>query len=191
MGLKICLFCASRDGRRADFQKIAEEFGQEIGKRQWELIYGGARFGLMGIAADAAIKAGTRVRGILPKTFSVDEIAHQSLHHLDLVESLAVRKDQMLKDAEAFVALPGGFGTFDELFEVLTLRQLGYHHKPIIVLNAFGYYDPLLAWVERGVIEGFIAREHAEMIVFCKQTSEVFHVLDQFHGRPAYEQGLV
>jgi uncharacterized protein (TIGR00730 family) len=158
----VCVFCGSRPGARPEFLAAAEALGAELARRKLTLIYGGASVGLMGAVADAVLAGGGRAVGVLPVALQQRELGHPGLHELHLVNSMHERKALMAQRADAFVALPGGFGTFDELFEILTWGQLGLHNKPIGLLDVGGYFQPLLAMVRRGVEDGFIpeAQEH-------------------------------
>jgi uncharacterized protein (TIGR00730 family) len=152
----LCVYCGSRPGADPAFADAARQVGASIGRRGWQLVYGGGRVGLMGTVADAALAAGARVIGIIPQTLMAREVGHAGLTELHVVQTMHERKQMMAERADAFVALPGGIGTFEELFEVWTWRQLGYHDKPIGLLNVAGYYAPLLDFMERTVAQGFV-----------------------------------
>jgi len=153
----LCVYCGSRHGASAAFRQAAAAVGAEIGRRGWQLVYGGGNVGLMGVAADAALATGARVVGVIPRTLMEREVGHLGLHEQHVVDSMHQRKQMMAERANAFVALPGGIGTLDELFEIWTWRQLGFHDQPIGLLNVEGYYDTLLAFLRRAVDEGFLA----------------------------------
>lgn len=155
--LSVCVFCGSRDGTRAAYRQAAASLGRQLGERGWRLVYGGGNVGLMGVLADAALAAGAQVTGVIPDSLLRREVGHRGLHELHVVPTMHVRKQLMAERADAFVALPGGLGTLEELFEVWTWRQLGYHQHPLGLLNVSGYFDPLLAFVERAVQEGFVS----------------------------------
>jgi uncharacterized protein (TIGR00730 family) len=153
----ICVYCGSRPGNDTEFTTVAKQVGSWIGTRGGQLIYGGGRNGLMGRVADATLAAGGRVIGVIPKALVDKEQAHHGCTELHVVETMHERKRIMAELADAFMALPGGIGTFEEFFEVWTWRQLGYHDKPIGLLNANGYYDSLLAFLQSSVAAGFMS----------------------------------
>jgi uncharacterized protein (TIGR00730 family) len=152
----VCVYCGSRMGARADYAAAASEVGRLIGQSGWGLVYGGGKVGLMGVVADAALTAGAPVTGVIPRTLMEREVGHQRLNHLHVVETMHERKLMMAELADAFLALPGGIGTLEELYEVWTWHQLGYHAKPIGLLNVAGYYDALLGFMNQSVAEGFL-----------------------------------
>jgi uncharacterized protein (TIGR00730 family) len=152
----VCVFCGSRIGASPAHVAAATALGRRIGERGLGLVYGGARVGLMGALADAALAAGAPVLGVLPRSLSSVEVAHPGLTELVLVDGLHARKARMTAESDAFVALPGGFGTLDELFEALTWAQLGLHTRPLGLLNVGGFWDPLVATIDRQVAEGFV-----------------------------------
>jgi uncharacterized protein (TIGR00730 family) len=152
----ICVYCGSRPGDSPRFLDIARQVGSEIGRRGWRLVYGGGRVGLMGAVADAALAAGAPVLGVIPQSLMRREVGHAGLSELQVVETMHERKHLMAESADAFLALPGGIGTFEELFEAWTWRQLGYHAKPLGLLDADGYYEPLLSFLCSTVERGFL-----------------------------------
>ena len=152
----VCVFCGARPGTNPKHRSAAEAFGRALGRRKLTLVYGGAANGLMGLLADATLQEGGRVVGVMPQGL-VTEQAHKDLSELIITPDLASRKAVMLERADAFVALPGGFGTLDELFEVLTWSQLGLHRKPVGLLNSDGFWDGLLAFLAHGRDEGFLS----------------------------------
>jgi uncharacterized protein (TIGR00730 family) len=158
----VCVFCGSRFGNRPDYLAGARALGAELARRGLTLVYGGTSVGLMGAMADAALAQGGKVVGVLPKVLSDREVAHPSLTELHLVDSMHTRKAMMAERADAFIAMPGGIGTFEELFEVTTWAQLGIHHKPIGLLNVADFYGPLLALMRRAVEEGFVPEARAQ-----------------------------
>jgi uncharacterized protein (TIGR00730 family) len=153
----LCVYCGSRHGTRPSYTAAARDLGKSIAERGWQLVYGGGKVGLMGEVADAALAAGARVVGVIPESLKQREVGHQGLHELHVVPTMHLRKQMMAERASAFVALPGGIGTLEELYEVWTWRQLGYHDQPIGLLNVEGYYDELLRFMDRCVSEGFLA----------------------------------
>ena len=152
----VCVYCGSRPGNHPEFTNIAKQVGTWIGVHGGQLVYGGGRNGLMGTVADSALAAGGRVIGVIPKSLVDKEQAHDGCTELHIVETMHERKRIMADHADAFLALPGGIGTLEEFFEVWTWRQLGYHDKPIGLLNMNGYYDSLLAFLTASVGEGFM-----------------------------------
>jgi uncharacterized protein (TIGR00730 family) len=156
------VYCGSRPGEQPAYAQAAAAVGAEIARRGWQLVYGGGRAGLMGMVADAALRAGAPVIGVIPRSLMEREVGHAGLSELHVVETMHQRKRLMAERSDAFIALPGGIGTFEELFEVWTWRQLGYHDKPVGLLNAGGYYDGLLAFLGQTVTQGFVAApQHA------------------------------
>jgi hypothetical protein len=158
----VCVFCGSRNGTRPDYLAGARALGAELARRGLTLVYGGANVGLMGAMADAALAGGGKVVGVMPRVLSDRELAHPGLTELHLVDSMHTRKALMAERADAFIAMPGGIGTFEELFEVTTWAQLGIHHKPIGLLNVADFYGPLLALMKRAVEEGFVPETRAQ-----------------------------
>ncbi|MBI2724957.1 MAG: TIGR00730 family Rossman fold protein [Polaromonas sp.] len=152
----LCVYCGSRAGNDPKFSATAEFVGTWIGQHGGQLVYGGGRNGLMGIVADATLAAGGRVIGVIPKALVEKEWAHSGCTELHIVENMHERKRIMAENADAFLALPGGIGTLEEFFEVWTWRQLGYHDKPVGLLNMGGYYDSLLAFLGSSVDTGFM-----------------------------------
>jgi uncharacterized protein (TIGR00730 family) len=161
----ICVFCGSRTGGDPAFLEGAASMGRAIAKRGIELIYGGAKVGLMGALADAALAEGGRVVGIIPRGLVAKEVAHEGLAELIVTGSMHERKSRMIELSDAFVSLPGGFGTYDELFEVLTLAQIGFHEKPSALLNTQHYFDPLVALLRHTIDASFAAAEHEQLWV--------------------------
>jgi hypothetical protein len=152
----LCVYCGSRAGNDPRFAEAARTLGTLIGERGHRLVYGGGHAGLMGIVADAALAAGAEVLGIIPRRLVERELGHRGIQELRVVDTMHDRKLQMAEAADAFVALPGGLGTLEELFEAWTWQQLGYHARPIGLLDTAGYYAPLRAMVEHTVTAGFV-----------------------------------
>ncbi len=153
----VCVYCGSRHGAKPAYTAAARALGTAIGERGWQLVYGGGKVGLMGEVADATLAAGGRVVGVIPESLKRLEVGHQGLHELHVVPTMHIRKQMMAERAQAFIAMPGGIGTLEELYEVWTWRQLGYHDAPIGLLNVDGYYDELLRFMDRTVSEGFLS----------------------------------
>jgi hypothetical protein len=160
----ICVYCGSRPGERAGFTAVAAATGRWIGERGGQLIYGGGRTGLMGTVAEATRAAGGRVVGIIPKALVDKELANTLCDELHVVDTMHERKAMMGERADAFIALPGGIGTFEELFEIWTWRQLGYHDKPVGILNVEGYYDGLLGFLDHSVREAFMGEWQMQLV---------------------------
>ncbi|MBS98842.1 MAG: TIGR00730 family Rossman fold protein [Oceanospirillaceae bacterium] len=156
MPTRICVFCGSSQGTDPAFTEAARQMGQALAQQEIGLVYGGGSIGLMGTLADAALEAGGEVTGIIPEALSSAEVAHGQLSALQVVPDMHIRKARMASLADGFIALPGGIGTFEELFEVWTWAQLGYHSKPIALLNVAGFYDPLLEFLNHTLNQGFI-----------------------------------
>jgi uncharacterized protein (TIGR00730 family) len=158
----IGVFCGSALGARAEYQAAAIKFGRLLAERNITLVYGGGCIGLMGVIADATLRVGGRVIGVIPKILYKKEVTHEGLTELRVCDTMSERKAIMGELSDAFVALPGGIGTMDELFEVWTWTQLGLQHKPAALLNACGYFDPLVAFLDRAVTEGFLRPQHRD-----------------------------
>ena len=160
----ICVYCGSRPGTEPAFAEAARQVGLWIAQNKGQLVYGGGHNGLMGMMADACLQAGGRVVGVIPKALVEKEWAHTGCSELHVVENMHERKSLMAERADAFLAMPGGIGTFEEFFEVWTWRQLGYHDKPVGLLNIQGYYDNLLAFLSTSVQQGFMNAEQMQLI---------------------------
>jgi uncharacterized protein (TIGR00730 family) len=162
--LSICVYCGSRPGDASLYADAAHAVGSEIGRRGWQLVYGGGRAGLMGVVADAALASGARVVGVIPQSLMSRELGHNGLTELHVVQTMHERKMMMAERSDAFLALPGGIGTFEELFEVWSWRQLGYHDKPLGLLNVAGYFDTLLAFLLQSVAHGFMTQAQLDLL---------------------------
>jgi len=174
---RICVFCGSNAGRRPEFAEAAREMGRVLVERGLGLVYGGGKVGLMGIVADTVLAGGGAVVGVIPEALMAREVGHAGLTRIHVVRTMHERKAMMADHADGFVALPGGFGTFEEFCEVLTWSQLGFHPKPCGLLNVAGYYDPLLALFDRGVDEGFIPPQHRALVI---EETDPARLLDSF-----------
>jgi uncharacterized protein (TIGR00730 family) len=170
----LCVFCGSATGIRPDYLVAAQALGHAAAERGVEIVYGGARVGLMGAMADAALAAGGRVTGVIPRALVSREIAHEGLTTLHVVDSMHQRKATMAQLADAFVALPGGVGTLEELFEVWTWAHLGVHAKPCAVLDVAGFWQPLVAALDHMVAEGFVRAEVRALLVEARDPAELF-----------------
>lgn len=175
----VCVFCGSSSRVREPFFEAARRVGAAIAARRLKLIYGGASVGLMGALADAALAAGCHVCGVIPRALVTREVAHEGLSEQHVVESMHDRKALMNGLASGFIALPGGFGTLDELFETLTWAQLAFHSKPVGLLNVEGYFDGLLAFCDRAAQEGFLHPAHRAMI---HVSGDIEKLLDSMDG---------
>ena len=162
--LSICVYCGSRPGELPAYTEAARAVGTEIGRRGWQLVYGGGRAGLMGEVADATLTAGGTVVGVIPESLMGRELGHRGLTELHVVDTMHQRKTMMAERSDAFLALPGGIGTFEELFEVWTWRQLGYHDKPLGLLNVTGYYDALLDFLTHSREQGFMTTAQTDLL---------------------------
>ena len=160
----LCVYCGSRPGVNPAFAQVARAVGDWIGRHGGQLVYGGGHNGLMGLVADATLVAGGRVVGIIPKALVEREWAHRNCTELHVVDTMHERKRLMAERADAFLALPGGIGTFEEFFEVWTWRQLGYHDKPVGLLNVNGYYDGLLAFLHHSVEQQFMGSAQTDLV---------------------------
>ena len=171
---RLCVYCGSSSGNSPTFTAAARELGEAIATRGIELVYGGARVGLMNEVADAALAKGGKVIGVLPRFMSSKELAHESLTELHLVDTMHQRKQLMAELAHGFVALPGGFGTFEEIFEALTWAQLHLHQYPCALLNVAGYYDSLLKFLDDSVQAGFVRQDLRDSLIVASSVTELF-----------------
>jgi uncharacterized protein (TIGR00730 family) len=162
---RLCVFCGASEGNYQVYRETAESLGRLLGRRGIGLVYGGGNVGLMGAMASACLAAGGRVTGVIPQMLVDREVAHAGLTELEVVNSMHQRKARMADLADAFMTLPGGFGTWEECFEILTWSQLGIQRKPCAVLNVNGYYDPLLAMADGAVAAGFLRGAFRELLV--------------------------
>ncbi len=174
----VCVFCGSSPGADPAYRDAAAGLGREFARRGLRLVYGGGNVGLMGILADAALSAGGEVVGVIPQALVDKELAHRGLSELIVVETMHDRKARMADLADAFVALPGGYGTFEEFCEVLTWTQLGVHAKPCGLLNINGFYDPLLALFDRAVADRFVQTAHRALVLTDTMASGILDALD-------------
>ena len=173
----VCVFCGSSPGMNSAFTAAAERFGAGVAERGIELVYGGASVGLMGVVADAAVAAGGRVTGVITESLAGHEIAHDALSDLHVVSTMHERKALMSELSDAFVMLPGGFGTYEEFMESVTWAQLGIHDKPCAILNVEGFFDDLLTFVRHAVDQGFIKVRQLEGLVVSDQVDALLDSL--------------
>ena len=162
---RVCVFCGSTVGNRAEYGSAAQGLATVLARHGLGLVYGGGNVGLMGMLADSMLQAGGEVIGVIPQTLVAKEVAHRSVTELRIVDTMHQRKALMNELSDAFIALPGGFGTLDEFFEILTWSQLGIHGKAIGLLNVAGYYDHLLAMLDHAVTEGLLRPAHRELVL--------------------------
>ena len=181
---RVCLFCGSNAGTRPAYAQAAADFGRALAARGMTLVYGGGSVGLMKIAAEAALAANGSVIGVITEQLMVREVGHPGLSELTVVPTMHERKSRMAALADAFVALPGGFGTFDEFCEMATWDQLGIHSKPLVMLNVEGYFDGFLAQIDRGVADGFLKPEHRVMVEIVSRVDEIFDAISRWQAPP-------
>ena len=180
----LVVFCASAIGNNEIYAKSANELGKSLAKRDIELIYGGGKVGLMGAVADGALELGGKVTGIIPDFMTPHEIAHQGLSELIVVKSMHERKLLMHEKSDAVITLPGGFGTFEELFEILTWIQLGLYQKPVVILNQNGYYDNLEAQLGQMMQEGLLNKQQGKMLKFVNSITSIFDYFESYEAIP-------
>jgi uncharacterized protein (TIGR00730 family) len=181
---RICVFCGSSAGSQAEYRACAEELGTEMTHRNIGLVYGGGNVGLMGAIADSVLEAGGEAIGVIPEHLMSREIGHKRLTKLHIVRSMHERKALMADLSDAFIALPGGFGTLEEFFEVLTWSQLGLHAKPCGIVNVLGYYTPLLAMLDHAVKEQFLKPQNRALVLARDRPAELLQALEEW--RPVH-----
>ena len=177
---RVCVFCGSSVGTHPGYRSAAAAMGRTLVRRGKGLVYGGGRVGLMGVIADAVLEAGGEVIGIIPDSLAVKEIRHDGLTELVVVPNMHARKAKMAELSDAFVAMPGGYGTLEELFEVVTWAQLGLHDKPVALLNVGGYFDGLLGCIDSAVAEGFIKPEDRRLLMSGSEPDALLDALERF-----------
>ncbi|MDB5337186.1 MAG: hypothetical protein JWN70_2805 [Planctomycetaceae bacterium] len=180
----ICVFCGSSSGQDPIYRQAATAMGQALVRASWGLVYGGGSVGMMGVIADAVLDAKGEVIGVIPEKLAVVELLHVRVRDMRVVPTMHVRKALMAELSAAFIALPGGYGTLEELFEVITWAQLGIHSKPIGILNTNGYFDALLEFIDRSISDSFIKPEHRELFVVSTDPDDLLLRL-QNHQMPA------
>ena len=173
----VCVYCGSRLGAKPAYQALARRLGTAIGSRGWQLVYGGGRAGLMGEVADATLAAGGRVVGVIPESLMRLEVGHAGLSELHVVQTMHQRKQMMAERSHAFIAMPGGIGTFEELFEVWTWRHLGYHDRALGLLETEGYWAPMLRFLQHAVTEGFMGADQMAMLQVDDQIERLLDTL--------------
>jgi len=181
---RICVFCGSNAGARSEYAEAARALATILAERKLGIVYGGGNVGLMGVLADAALARGGEVIGVIPQKLVDKEVAHRGVTELRIVETMHERKALMNDLSDAFLALPGGFGTLDEFFEVLTWSQLGFHGKPCALLNVSGYYDGMLAMLDHAVTERFLRPAHRELVIADTDPLRLLQRLSAFVPAP-------
>jgi len=176
----VCVFCGSSSGFARTYQQAATDFGTLLGRESLQLVYGAGSVGLMGVVAEAVLATGGHVTGIIPEFLATRELLHPGLSEVVVTQDMHQRKARMAQRADAFVALPGGLGTFEELFEVLTWAQLGLHTKPIGLLNVAGYFTPVIEMIDRAIAEGFCRGEHRQLFVVDDEPQSLLNQLKTF-----------
>ncbi|KAL6643206.1 hypothetical protein ACP70R_021387 [Stipagrostis hirtigluma subsp. patula] len=185
---RICVFCGSSQGKKPSYHDAAIELGNELVARGVDLVYGGGSIGLMGLVSQAVYDGGRHVIGVIPKTLMTPEISGETVGEVRPVADMHQRKAEMARQSDAFIALPGGYGTLEELLEVITWAQLGIHHKPVGLLNVDGYYNSLLTFIDKAVEEGFINPSARRIIVLAPTAQELMDKLEDYvpyHDRVA------
>ena len=177
---RICVFCGSNAGGRPDYRTAAVELGTELATRGIGLVYGGGNVGLMGLLADAVLQHGGEAIGVIPEQLMALEVGHTGLTALHVVKSMHERKALMADLSDAFIAMPGGFGTLEEFCEIVTWSQLGLHVKPCGLLNVVGYYSPLLAMFDQAVNERFLTQENRQLVIARESTEDLLRALEEW-----------
>lgn len=178
--LSVCVYCGSSKGSSPVYADAAKSLGRALVKQNLSLVYGGGHVGLMGIVADAVLEAGGEVTGVIPKALMDSEVGHDRLTRLLVVKDMHERKAIMAEHADGFIAMPGGIGTLEELFETLTWAQLGFHEKPIGLLNVAGFYDPLIEFLRHQTSQGFLRAEHKELLLVETESDSLIEQLKNF-----------
>ncbi|KAI3523158.1 hypothetical protein L2E82_05419 [Cichorium intybus] len=183
---RICVFCGSSSGKKPSYQEAAIELGKELVEKRIDLVYGGGSVGLMGLVSQAVHDGGRHVLGVIPRTLMPREITGETVGEVKAVADMHERKAEMARQADAFIALPGGYGTLEELLEVITWAQLKIHHKPVGLLNVEGYYNSLLSFIDKAVDEGFISPTARRIIVSAPTAGQLVRQLEEFV--PEYDE---
>lgn len=169
----LCVFCGSKAGNRPVYAQAARELGTLMAQRDCGLVYGGGSVGLMGVVADAVLDGGGTVHGVIPEFLATVELLHPKVDPMQVVPGMHARKARMAELCQGFAALPGGYGTFEELYEVIAWSQLGLHSKPIALLNTAGFFDSCVAMIDHAVSEGFIHADQRSLVIVCSEPAEV------------------
>lgn len=183
--LSICVYCGSRHGTSPIYTQAANELGQWLGKHNYRLVYGGGKAGLMGEVANATLTAGGEVYGVIPQRLIDIEQGHNGITELVIVQTMHQRKQAMAEASDAFIALPGGIGTFEEFFEVWSWRQLAYHDNPIGLLNINGYYDKLLAFMESSIEQGFMNEKQMTSLTIANDVPQMMKKIELLLSKPS------
>ena len=186
---RICVYCGSNPGKSIEFLESARSLARELVQREICLVYGGASVGIMGEIADTVLAGGGEVIGVIPQALVDKEVSHAGLSELKIVNSMHERKEIMADISAGFIALPGGLGTIEEIFEVLTWAQLGFHKKPCALLNVKGYYDKLTQFLNHAVAEGFIANTHREMLLVEEEPQRLLEIMAAYSA-PAVDKWI-
>lgn len=176
----ICVFCGSNYGNDMEYRQAARELGKFLANKKISLIYGGGKAGLMGEIADAVLSHKGHVIGIIPKFLKDKELAHENISELFIVDTMHTRKAKMYELADGFIVMPGGYGTYEELFEVLSWLQIGIHNKPIGLLNVNGFFDPLIKMLEHTVDKGFAKPENLKLIISADNVATLYQLMENF-----------
>jgi len=187
----ICVFCGSSDAVHADYLSAARTMGITLAERGFQLIYGGGKTGLMGAVADGVLEAGGEVIGVIITSMNTESLAHTGLTKMEVTPDMHTRKARMYELSDGFIALPGGFGTMDELFETLTWSQIGNHQDPVGLLNVNNYYAPLLAAMDHAVKEGFVFKEHRDALFVDPDQNQLLNAMSEYeHSHEAVKRWL-
>jgi uncharacterized protein (TIGR00730 family) len=186
----LCVFCGSSQGKDPVFAEHARQMGQALARQNLTLVFGGGHIGLMGVIADAVLEAGGKAIGVIPRMLVEKELAHTRLTELHVVETMHHRKALMANLSDGFAALPGGVGTADELFEIITWAQLGLHCKPVGLLNTAGYFDPLLSWIERMTEEAFLRPSDRDLLQVSDTCDDLLERLQAFRPLERLEKWI-
>ena len=180
----ICVYCGANTGFDEAYAEAGKAFARELGKRNFNLVYGAGNVGLMGIIADEALASGVHVTGVIPTFLKEKEVCHTEIQEVLVTETMHERKAIMEERSDAFVALPGGFGTLDELAEILTWAQLGLHHKPIALLNVNDYFTPLITFVDHVMEQGFLKKENRGLLIDANSVDDLFEKIENYTPPP-------
>ncbi|MFM7281486.1 MAG: TIGR00730 family Rossman fold protein [Planctomycetia bacterium] len=181
---RLCVFCGSRSGTRLEYAEAARELGRRMAEHQIELVFGGGKVGLMGIVADSVLKHGGSAVGIIPRGLLEREVGHTGLTRLEVVQTMHERKARMAELSDGFVALPGGYGTYEEICEVVTWAQLGIHYKPCVLVDVAGYWQTLIAQIDSGVREGFVDPTMRSLLTSASTLDQLFQQFEQSQPAP-------
>lgn len=187
---RLCVFCGSAQGNKPEYAENGRLLGRLLVEHGIQLVYGAGHVGMMGVLADAVLQAGGQATGVIPQALVEKELAHTGLTQMHVVETMHQRKALMVELSDGFVALPGGYGTLDELFEVLTWAQLGMHSKPIGLLNIGGYFDALLGWLDHALAEGFLRAKHHQLLIVAAKPEVMIERILAFRPVPRVDKWI-